>query len=895
MSKITKRHIWPVALVAVLAVAGLMASLIVLSSPPDTAQAQGQGLCDTASGATLAGLIESGVCQADDGTDPVDDTVDDTDTPAGAMLDSSSTSGSATVELTFTSLPLTAADVDKIGRDGGSVELFLEDDFAVPGSISPGSIYFTLTKPTSKLTGGGGRVRAVYGVEVNDGDFFGGDNDWAIQVYMPDLYTASVDAAAGFQGPDVGQTLTMVITKSAGIGNPSEEGKHSVGYKFLGTADDPDKDGEMKLKTNVLDDSGMSTSEVATYAKISLSVDNGGRGKEVAIIGGGFNNDTDAEAFVQPNAIAIWWDGLGCMEMNDAVSPIEDEPATGADEDGTTYCKMYADLSPEAMPVVIRAGLASADVCQQIVDDGDSLGTADVGSDDKFAIAFTVHQDEFDPGEVNYICATDDESPTNRMASAVKTFKVTDSLTIALETVSAGDEVTLKPRDFLPDATLMTVNLGGELTLECCGDDDPVQKDGSDYVFDMPGGFSGALRITVTYSDDASATSTITVDPASLTLNQTEVAPNQSIIISGSGFSENAEIRTSDITIDGKMLAVDDAGTEGTGADRHVVTTSSGQFTVTVNIWHDGAGNPALDADEYTIKVTDVNGYDGKTKITISEPTVMVTPVVAGPRDSITIRGTNWPVTTSDDDHDVDISIDGKTRSVSIDSIGRFNYSYQLSGGIDIGMEHDITVMFDGGVGGDIEETITFSVPSANVVITPAAAAPGESIDLEITGMPIYERVTEVTIDGGNRLGGTAVNTDSEGDVTITGIVIPFADPGFYPVKIVVGTGGSAETAIVQLEILAESDVRGVASPLPGAVMDLGDSVARIFHFNTNSKVWTFYDPRPEFAGLNTLTELAAGQPYWILVSENVENVVLNGRTRNLTCVGGDCWNQLVW
>ena len=399
-------------------------------------------------------------------------------------------------------------------------------------------------------------------------------------------------------------------------------------------------------------------------------------------------------------------------------------------------------------------------------------------------------------------------------------------------------------------------------------------------------------------TDDTRKTAnvSITVTPSSLTLNQTEVAPNQSIIISGSGFSENAEILTSNIKIDGKMLAVDDAGTEGTGDERHVVTTSSGQFTVTVNVWHDGAGNPALDADEYTIKVTDSNGYEGKTKITILEPTVMVTPLVAGPRDSITIRGANWPVTTSDDDYDVDITIDNKTRSASIDSTGRFNYPYQLSGGIDIGMEHDIVVSFTTSPNiGDIEETITFSVPSANVVITPLAAAPGESIDLEITGMPIYERVTEVTIDGGNRLGGTAINTDSEGDVTITGIVIPFADPGFYPVKIVVGTGGSAETAIVQLEILAESDVRGVASPLPGAVTDLSENLVRIFHFNTSSKVWTFYDPRPEFEGLNTLTELAAGQPYWILVPETQENVVLNGRTRDLTCVGGDCWNQLVW
>ena len=63
-----KRHIWPVALVAVLAVAGLMAALIVLASPLGTAQAQ--GLCDDASGPTLEALIEAGVCQADDGTDP---------------------------------------------------------------------------------------------------------------------------------------------------------------------------------------------------------------------------------------------------------------------------------------------------------------------------------------------------------------------------------------------------------------------------------------------------------------------------------------------------------------------------------------------------------------------------------------------------------------------------------------------------------------------------------------------------------------------------------------------------------------------------------------------------------------------------------------------------------
>ena len=50
-----------------------------------------------------------------------------------------------------------------------------------------------------------------------------------------------------------------------------------------------------------------------------------------------------------------WWNMLNCVEMNDAVSPTVDEPAVGADTDGTTYCKMYDDLSAEAMVVVQRA------------------------------------------------------------------------------------------------------------------------------------------------------------------------------------------------------------------------------------------------------------------------------------------------------------------------------------------------------------------------------------------------------------------------------------------------------------------------------------------------------------------------------------------------------------
>ena len=793
----------------------------------------------------------------------------------GAMLESSSTSGGASVKLTLTIVKL-PEDLNS----GSWVEIYLEDDYQEPGSISRQDVVFIATNAEgmgTPATNDGGTVIAA-DVEIDDGGEIDGEADAVvISARIPDMDPR--DDSFGY--PLQGQTLMMIVASSAGIKNPTEAKSNSTGYAIVDAGDDRGDVADMKL------------TDLLVKAKIGLSADDGGRGKEVTISGSGFNDDTIAEAFVLPVdsdmdgevSDAEFWNALNCYEMNMAVGQMGED----MDDEGEGFCQMYDDLSAGEMAIVddldYTKDEAGAALCSAIVRSGESLGTAGVGDNHEFSIAFTVHQDEFDTGEVNYICAADNKSPSNRSASAVKVFDVTPSLTISPDSVSSGEEVTLKPRDF-EDATAeepLEVSLNGGTAFV-------PEADGSDYVFDMPGGLSGVVQISFKQGGDTKD-GTITVDPSSLTLNQTEVAPNESIIISGSGFSDGTTISVADIEIDGKMLEVDDAGTEGNGVGRFVSITSSGQFTVTVNVWHDGAGNPALDADEYTIKVTDSNGYEGKTKITISEPTILVMPEVAGPRDYITISGANWPVSTSEDDYDVSIEVDGKTRSASIDRSGRFNYEYRLSGSIGIGKEHDVKVTFTSRHNDKIEEETTFAVPSSNVVITPAAAAPGQTIDLEISGMPIGELVSEVTIDGGNRLGGINLNTDRNGDVTITGIVVPYSEPGFYPVKIVVGT----ETAIVQLEILTEGTAAGVAAALPGALSEVGDNLVRVFHFNNSTKVWTFYDPRPEFEGLNTLTELANGQPYWILVSAAQENVVMNGKTRDLTCVGGDCWNQEVW
>ena len=63
MKDIKRKHLWPAALVAALAVVGMLAAFVVLAGP-QRGMAEAQSLCAGASGATLAALIQAGTCSA---------------------------------------------------------------------------------------------------------------------------------------------------------------------------------------------------------------------------------------------------------------------------------------------------------------------------------------------------------------------------------------------------------------------------------------------------------------------------------------------------------------------------------------------------------------------------------------------------------------------------------------------------------------------------------------------------------------------------------------------------------------------------------------------------------------------------------------------------------------
>ncbi len=791
MKNTTRKHIWPMSLVMGLAVIGALAVIVALSALPGSAQAQTEPTNPFA---------------------PAPPAAED-------AFDNSSTTGGASVKLT-----LTLGEPGAL-QAGSSVELYLEDDFQV-GDIDHSRVYF--------IGASTGRVYVTDAVVVDDDDHFGGDDDWSIQVFVPDMNPGN---DTGFDAWSAADTVGLqLVLDKAGVNNPTEQGTHSVGYSILPAGADNNDGPQVTLDA------------VNTWAKISLSDEDNGRGAEITVTGTGFNNGTGAEVRVL----------------------VSDTDLTAGD------------------PATQRAN------CQLIMQTGEKLGETLVGSDDKFSVSFTVHQDEFDAGAVNYICAADSEAGDPRFARAVKVFDLEGSLTVSPASASYGDEITLKPRDV---GTIEQISVGPRHIWRAdgtCPDlaicNFEVERDDSDYTFDLPGGLDARVQIAV---KGAAGTERVYlgVEASSLQISSSEVVANDTIIIEGRGFDSESHINVADITIDGEPLDVAEAGVEG-GA---IQIDSNGQFVVEARVWtvtNRGAtsGNPALDADTYTIEVVDSTGFEGEADITILEPTISVTPAVAGPRDYITISGENWPFSTDDQDFSVDISVEGKDRSASIDRTGRFSFQYRLSSGIALGDEHDVTVTF-AEYGGDIEEDASFSTPTSGISVSPSAVRPGETISIELLGMPVFTLVSEVRIAGANRLGNQNVNTDRDGNATVAGLLVPAVDAGHYSVQVTVGN----ETAVAQLEILDEAAAVGTATTLPDAVSDLGDNLDAIFHFNNSTKEWTFFDPRPEFSELNTLTELISGQPYWVLVKADQTGVNWSGQLVDFTCAAEDCWSLNIW
>ena len=893
MSNKTRKYLWPVSLVMSIGIIGALAAFLVLAGSPGSTSAHAPGDHPDTTWPACADMtdaqrgIHNGIhanlgahgtmdpcptgTNGGTGTGTGTGGTGTTTPAAGDMVKSSSSSGSASPEI-----KLIIASLDEDRAVGSSIVLYLEDDFVEPSSIPATSVYIVAEGTPSNVvpetgqsmaeaeavasrqTGNGSRVYVTSPAKVKTDAYFDLDKkDIAIRVLVPDMCTNATDECEGPNGLRDGQMVTVVFESDSGIENPSEQkdsGGMNVGYKtgydLLGPTGDIKGRGMFYQLNNLL-----------VNAKISLSDVDDIRGSELVITGSGFNNGTTASAYV------------------------------------------------------LKAASAPAN-CAAIVSNPAStlIGSGLVGSNDKVTITADVTVPSFGAGNVNQICMVDGE---NRYSSDIDDFKLEPSIRIVPSSVSSGDTVNVFAQDYPAGAGgFMELKLAGQVvnstTVNAVAVKATSLTDGAaTATFDVPGSvggkpLQGTVRVDAKWGTTSKDTK-ITVAGSELTSSASDVLPNESITISGNVYGSQTCVEVANITLDNVAVQVDLESTvttcdhdrdSTTPTVRGVEVSNSGQFVATITLWPAPTNdqtptNPALIAGSHELTVEDSQGFIGSTRLTIAEPTIAVVPDVVGPRDYVVISGENWPVDNTDNSNSelikIEISEGGRTRSYSVyaDNTGRFSIEHRVSKDVAIPSTNQVKGNYDEGA---IVEVGNFTVPSATVTVTPGSAQPGDMISLSATDMPVYASADHVKI-GGTVFENPGANTDIDGNITIDGILVPGLDPGTYSVVIKVDD----TVAIGELGVLAEDSAAGAGAELPGALEGLDDNLVRVFHFNDVDKSWDFYDPRPDFADLNTLTTMVNGEPYWVLVSEGQEDVVLNNRARTLTCVGGDCWNQLVW
>ena len=317
----------------------------------------------------------------------------------GDSISSNSTTAGGRLELR-----LTIGSFPEDTADGSSVELYLEDHFQVPDSITPGAVYFTVNSRSARLNDGR-RVYASEPIAIDKGNHYGGDDDWSIRVFIPAINDPE---DSDYSGPVAGEEVTLVFTRAAGIKNPSEAGSYRVGYAVLGPDD------------NANDGPQVNFVPVQIHAKIFLSDKDNIRGHQLTVTGAGFNEGTTAAVYV----------------LHDAEADFE-----------TTFDELYAENE--------------ANLCERIIREGVLVGTGTVGSDGKVVISFEVTVPIFGPGPTNYICMIDGEGRAS--ITDVEIFTLESFIRAEPSTVAPGETVTVFAMDFPNQGAFLTqLKLAGQ-------------------------------------------------------------------------------------------------------------------------------------------------------------------------------------------------------------------------------------------------------------------------------------------------------------------------------------------------------------------------------------------------------------------------------------------------
>ena len=752
----------------------------------------------------------------------------------------------------------------------GTSQILLEIDSSVgvPTSLSPQDVRISANDVTGPEPGETGSSSPNQSRPLDLAPTYqvlpGTDNRKLYTIPVPDMDAAEARNAS----IDAGATVTLTLLANSGFTNPTEAGT---------------------------DDFTVSTSESMTGVKATFTTmvqlfsddkaDN--RNKPLTVTGRGFKNGTTATVYLDKNKNGM---------------------------------KDSGDVDLIAVPVA---------------------------SDDTFEANFNVTVPPFDPLPLkNVINAVDGEVPPNTVkwvvpepeggameatdaaklmaaqAAGAPIFEVEGLISVSPSTLGIGDTLTVSLEDW-PMHAIAT----GTARLEI-GDVDhtefirSVSGSGSSRQFEVQVQNDvqiGTQQVEITTCSEAfigtscsgaseSDNTNLVISGADLIVRPTTVVPNQSLTVTGRGFTGGATINDSN---DMSEVSFGGAAIKASGGPRHksinsnqkVTLDNGGNWSTSIIV---PVSNASVTSGPHILKVVDNQKRTGVAEVTIAERTLTLDPPVSRSGTIVAISGTGFPARNSASGAEsvqvVHIEYpreDGTFQtvaSVTPDSSGSFSTTFSVPLDAGIPSTNTVRAKFNyPGIGDKFART-SHEVPEGTITLDKTDVHPGDIVTVAGAGFKSFNTISLIEVGVAEVTPAPRPLTNATGEFTAS-FVVPGLEVGIKNVQVRVGSVETGTVASASLNILEAGDVAMMpevmmaeaATPdVAFAAVIAEDNLIAVYHFDpaTQNEApnygYSVYDARPLFMSGNNLDSIEPGQFYTVQVSEDQMGVTLGSQTVDL-------------
>ena len=721
------------------------------------------------------------------------------------------------------------------------ISMELHEEIRVPRGINPATVRVQYMKD------GGGRAGTAANVELTD-------HTDPRRPTVITIYFAFRERGASIPA---GSEVTVTFTKNAGIRNPTEGGAYS--WKVWTSKDTEPvlasnpKEGLKEAFRNALAENV--TTGLLVDREVQLSKEEAGRGERITVIGRGYKNGT---------TLRVWRDANADGNLDSGESTLCDTMVLAND---IGYCNFTITVPP------FTPDTGKCDDPENASEDSCEPNYNLINARDGYGGTSVLYGESGDPVE--------DLPQVLELLGSIKASNVQ----------GPGGNIQVQLTDF-PAGEVSSVDIGGV----------PVEID------ELRVGTSGSLYFSIAVPNEArlgrqslqvvverdsppgetysqSVVVVITHPTTTVRIFPETVLPNQRVSLSGNGFSDGHDVSIEQVSVGGFDLAP----ARINGGSGSIELSRDGSWSASLDL-------PIVESTTaegvHSLRLEDSRGRFGTVEFTVPPREVTVSPVWSRPGSLVTVEGTGFPV-RNDNGSSINIlihyeSTSGVTlTSAHADAFGRFSQEVLVPLRTPRPSSNFIRVEFKDDQGRSVITTARHEVPGATVVLDPVSGPPGTPVTMTGTGFRRYARVDTMTIGALDVSPGTSLSTDANGDFEVR-----FLAPGIGHGRQTVIVSVAGVTASAGFEIKQSGVPPGGEAPVATALEALSENLAAIFHFNDDTKVWSFYEPGYEDAG--DLSHMITGESYWIQVRSTAE-AILNGKTRQLTCLSNNCWNQIVW